>query len=140
MKFKNAAIWTLVAYVGLFLAGCTSKAAQDQQIQQDAARKVAEDDQALLDKEHSEEAERAMVLKEQDRLDGVVQKKKKDAYVHSCQKVTAASYQLSSFTVDSSQCAPSQLSDERQWEKQQKLDKMVDEAFGGSNKNPYHRD
>jgi len=140
MKLRNLLFWLLAASFGLFLAGCTSKAAQDRQVQREAARKVADDDQALLDQEHAEEANRALMLKEQDRLDGVVQKWKRDPYAHSCRKVTAASYQLSAFTIDTSQCAPQQLSEEKQFEHSQQMDKVWDDAYGGASKNPYHHD
>jgi hypothetical protein len=140
MKLRTTATLLLGGFIAMSLAGCTSNAAQEQQLRREAARKVADDDQALLDKEHSEEAEQSMILKEQDRLDGVVQKQKRDPFAHSCRKVTAASYQLSSYTVDTSQCDPQQLSEEKQFEHSQQMVKMTDDAYGGADKNPFHHD
>jgi hypothetical protein len=128
MKLKQAGGWILLALLAVGLMGCTSHAARERQQQRDVARKVAEDDQDLQAKESSEEADRAVMLREQERLDRVEQKRTKNVYAHSCRKVTLASYALNATNVDTSQCSPEQLKLEQEAESHQMFDKAFEDA------------
>ncbi len=128
MKLKQAGGWILLALLAVGLMGCTSDAARERQQQREAARKVADDDQTLLDKENSDQADRAMMLKAQEKLDAVEQKRTKDVYAHSCRKVTLASYALNASNVDTSQCSAEQLKLEQDAEKRQMFDKAFEDA------------
>src|SRR5258706_1698880 len=102
------------------LAGCTSEAAREQQQQAEARRKVAEEDQDVQAKESSDEADRALMLQAQGKLDAVEQKRTNNVYAHSCRKVTLASYALNASNIDTAQCTPEQLKLEQDAEQQQK--------------------
>jgi hypothetical protein len=72
---------------------------QDQNVQ-------AQEGQA---QESSDEADRALLLREQEKLDATEQKRTNNVYAHSCRKVTLASYALKASYVDAAQCTPERL-------------------------------
>jgi hypothetical protein len=106
------------------LAGCTSEAAQERQQQAEARRQVADEGQDVRGQdvqaqESSGEADRALMLREQDQLDATEQKRTNNVYAHSCRKVTLASYALKASNVDTAQCTPERLKLEQDAERQQ---------------------
>jgi hypothetical protein len=124
-KASGRRIWLAAVFAGLAaglvagLAGCTSEAARERQQQAEAQRKVAEEDQDVQTREGSDEADRALMLREQDRLDATEQKRTNNVYAHSCRKVTLASYALHASNVDTAQCTPERLKLEQDAERQQ---------------------
>jgi hypothetical protein len=70
---------------------------------------VAEEDQGVQAKESSDEADRALMLQAQGKLDAIEPKRTNNVYAHSCRKVTLASYALNASNVDTAQCTPEQL-------------------------------
>lgn len=130
MNLRNASSVGIL-FVTLFagLTACTSEASRERQQQAEARRKVAQDDQDLQAQESSNEGQRALVLKEQDRLDAVEQKRTGNVYAHSCRKVTAVNYILNANSVDTSQCSEQQLKLEQDAEQQQPIrDKLMQDA------------
>jgi len=101
------------------LTGCTSEASRERAQQADAKRKVAEDDEDLKAKEGTEEADRALMLQAQQKLDAVEQRRSNNVYAHSCRKVTLASYALNATNVDTSGCSADRLKLEQDAERQQ---------------------
>ncbi len=134
MKLKQVGIWILLALLAIGLTGCTSEATRERQQQREAARKVAEEDQNLQDKEVSEQADRAIMLQAQEKLDAVEQKRTNNVYAHSCRKVTLASYALNATNLDTSQCSAEQLKLEQEAEKRQMFDKAFEDATKDRNK------
>jgi hypothetical protein len=128
MNRRRAYIWILLASLSAGLTGCTSEATRERQIQAEARRRVAQEDQDLKDQETSDEGQRALVLKEQDRLDGVEQKRTGNVYAHSCRKVTEVNYILNANSVDTSGCSPDQLKIEKEAEQNQARDKIFADA------------
>ena len=128
MKLKQAGSWILLALLAIGLMGCTSDAARERQQQREAVRKVAEDVQDAQAKDNSERADLAVMLREQERLDAVEQKRTRDVYAHSCRKVTMGSYALNATNVDTSQCSPEQLKLEQEAESRQALDKVFENS------------
>ena len=124
MNFQRANAWIFLATLLLGAIGCTSEATRQRQIQAEARRKVAQEDQDLQSQETSDEAQRALVLKEQERLDGVEQKRTGNVYAHSCRKVTAVNYMLNANSVDTSGCSTDQLKMEQEAEQKQASDKV----------------
>jgi hypothetical protein len=108
------------AVLGAGLAGCTSEAARERQQQAEAGRKVAEEDQDVQAKESSDEADRALMLQAQGKLDAIEQKRTNNVYAHSCRKVTLASYALNASNIDTAQCTPDQLKLEQDAEQEQR--------------------
>jgi len=101
------------------LAGCTSKAAREREQPAEARRNVADENrdvqakdvqakevqakevqakdvpaQEVRAQESSGETDRALRLREQEKLDATEQKSTHNVYAHSCRKVTLASYAL----------------------------------------------
>ncbi len=134
MKLKQVGIWILLALLAIGLTGCTSEATRERQQQREAARKVAEEDQNLQDKEVSEQADRAIMLQAQEKLDAVEQKRTNNVYAHSCRKVTLASYALNATNLDTSQCSAEQLKLEQEAEKRQMFDNAFEDATKDRNK------
>ena len=109
------------------LAGCASEAARERQQQAEARRKVADENQDVQDQdvqnqdvqnqdvqaqdvqaqESSDEADRALMLREQEKLDATEQKRTNNVDAHSCRKVTLASYALKASNVDRPSARPS---------------------------------
>jgi hypothetical protein len=109
----------LAAGVVAGLAGCTSEAARERQQPAEARRKAADEDQDGQAKESSGEADRALMLREQEKLDATEQKPTNNVYAHSCRKVTLASYALQASNVGTAQCTPERLKLEQDAERQQ---------------------
>ena len=125
---RPMATWILIAMFATTLTGCTSEASRERQQQAEARRKVAEEDQDLQAQEGSEEAQRALVLKEQEKLDTVEQKRTNNVYAHSCRKVTSVNYVLNANGIDTSQCSPEQLKIEQEAERRQVFDKAFEQV------------
>ena len=128
MMLKEIGTWALLPLFAVWLTGCTSDAAREQQQQREAARKVAEDDETLQDKQSSDFADRAIMLPAQEKLDAVEQKRTKNVCAHSCRKVTFASHALNATHVDTNQCPTEQLKLEQEAEKLQASDKLWENA------------
>ena len=128
MNFQRASVWVLLGTLFVGLTGCTSEASRERQQQAEARRKAAQEDEEVQAKEGSEEADRAVMLKAQEKLDAVEQKRTNNVYAHSCRKVTLASYALNSSNVDTSQCSAEQLKMEQEAEKRQMFDKAFEDS------------
>ena len=128
MNFQRASVWVLLGTLFVGLTGCTSEAARERQQQAEARRKAAQEDEEVQAKESSEEADRATMLKAQEKLDAVEQKRTNNVYAHSCRKVTLASYALNASNVDASQCSAEQLKMEQEAEKRQMFDKAFEDS------------
>ena len=128
MNFQRASVWVLLGTLFVGLTGCTSEASRERQQQAEARRKVAQEDEEVQAKEGSEEADRATMLKAQEKLDAVEQKRTNNVYAHSCRKVTLASYALNASNVDASQCSAEQLKMEQEAEKRQMFDKAFEDS------------
>ncbi len=128
MTLRQAGNWIALGLFAISLMGCTSEAARERQQQREAARQIAEEDQAVQDKQSTEFADRAVMLQAQEKLDAVEQKRTKNVYAHSCRKVTMASYALNASSVDTSQCSAEQLKLEQEAEKRQMFDKAFEDA------------
>jgi hypothetical protein len=139
----------LVAGLVAGLAGCTSESAREREQPAEARRKVADEDQEVQAKdvqakeeqakevqakdvpanevqaqESSGEADRALMLREQEKLDATEQKRTNNVYAHSCRKVTLASYALKASNVGRAQCTPERLKLEQDAERQQNRMKL----------------
>ena len=115
--------WILsLACLGM-LTGCTSEASRQRAEQAQIKRDIAQQDEDTQAKEGYDERNNAKMLQEQDRLDGIEQKRSGNAYAHSCRKVTSASADLNAVAVDKSQCSPDQLKLEEEAERRQPFDK-----------------
>jgi hypothetical protein len=66
--------------------------------------------------ESSGEADRALMLREQEKLDATEEKRTNNVYAHSCRK---ASYALKASNVGTAQCTPERLQLEQDAERQQ---------------------
>jgi len=75
--------------------------------------------QGVPAQESSGEADRALMLREQEKLDATEQKRTNNVYAHSCRKVTLASYALKASNVDTAQCTPERLKLEQDVARQQ---------------------
>jgi hypothetical protein len=87
---------------------------EDQEVQ--AKEVQAQEVQA---QESSGEADRALMLREQEKLDATEEKRTNNVYAHSCRKVTLASYALKASNVGTAQCTPERLQLEQDAERQQ---------------------
>jgi hypothetical protein len=135
MNFQRASIWIFLASLLVGAIGCTSEATRERQQQAEARRKVAQEDEEVQAKESSAEADHAVMLQAQEKLDAVEQKRTNNVYAHSCRKVTMASYALNASNVDTSQCSAEQLKLEQEAEKRQMFDKAFESVRDNSGRN-----
>ena len=121
---RHAIFILALLFAALLLTSCQSDAAREQQMNAEAKRQVAVEDEERSVSYAHEGVLRGVELAKQNELDAVEQKRTGNVYAHSCRKAVALDPALP-VSIDTKACSTDQLRVEQEAERRQ----LFDEAF-----------